>query len=84
MFGYTIYQQKNMPDSTIQISGISDDGKLPAKGTKGWASTILSPVGKVEIEGEIYAAIALTGYIQAGEKVEVVHFQNNQLFVKKI
>ncbi len=73
-----------MSDSTLQISGISDDGKLPKKGMKGRASTTLRPVGKVEIEGETYDAIALNGYIHEGEKVEVVHFQNNQMFVKKI
>ena len=39
--------------------------------------------GKVEIEGYIYDATAETGYIDKGEKIEVVRFETAQLFVRK-
>jgi membrane-bound serine protease (ClpP class) len=49
----------------------------------GVAKTILRPAGKVEIEGDMYDATALTGYIDSGEEIEVVNYQTGQLFVKK-
>lgn len=49
----------------------------------GRAMTILRPSGKVEIEGDMYDATALTGYIDRGEEIEVVNYQTGQLFVKK-
>ena len=53
-------------------------------GMKGKAFTMLRPSGKVEINGEIYDASALTGYIEKGEAVEVVKFESAQLFVRKV
>jgi len=49
----------------------------------GRAMTILRPAGKVEIEGEMYDATALTGYIDKDEIIEVVSYHTGQLFVKK-
>ena len=52
-------------------------------GKTGIARTILRPAGKVDIEGDIYDAVALTSYIEKGETVKVVDYQNAQLVVKK-
>ncbi len=52
-------------------------------GKKGTAFTILRPSGKVEIDGDVHDATAETGYIDKGEKVEVVKFETAQLFVRK-
>ena len=49
----------------------------------GVAKTILRPSGKVEIDGDMYDATALTGYIEQGEEIEVVNYQTGQLFVRK-
>ena len=49
----------------------------------GRAMTILRPAGKVEIEGEMFDATALTGYIDKDELIEVVNYQTGQLIVKK-
>lgn len=73
-----------MVDIPISDSGIFEDNKSPGKGFPGIAATDLQPAGKVEIDGEIYEAIAITGFVKRGTKVEVVHFQNIQLFVRKI
>jgi membrane-bound ClpP family serine protease len=36
------------------------------------------------IEGEIFDATALTGFIDKGEAVEVVKYETAQLFVRKV
>ena len=51
---------------------------------KGTAHTILRPAGKVMIDGEIFDATAITGYIEKGEEIEVVSYETGQLFVRKI
>lgn len=52
-------------------------------GKSGITRTILRPSGKIDIEGEMYDATALNGYIDEGEPVEVVSYQTGQLFVRK-
>ena len=53
-------------------------------GKTGTAYTMLRPGGKVEIDGKIYDAKALTGYIEATKNIEVVKFEMAQLYVKEI
>jgi len=53
-------------------------------GKKGTAHSILRPVGKVMIDGEIFDATAITGYIEKGDMIEVVRYETTQLFVKRI
>ncbi len=50
----------------------------------GVSRTILRPSGKIEIDGDLYDAVALTSYINKGEKVIVVDYHNAQLVVKKV
>jgi len=50
---------------------------------QGIARTILRPAGKVEIDGDLYDATAITGYIEQDEKIIVVGYQTSQLIVKK-
>lgn len=52
-------------------------------GKTGMAQTILRPAGKVEIEGDLYDATAITGYIDKGNPIKVVGYQTGQLVVKK-
>lgn len=52
-------------------------------GKKGTAHTILRPVGKVMIDGELFDATALTGYIDKGAEIEVAKYETTQLIVKK-
>lgn len=53
-------------------------------GKQGIAATLLRPVGKVEIDGEILDATSEVGFIEKDESIEVTRFENAQLFVKKI
>ena len=61
----------------------SDSAMQQWIGKKGNARSILRPAGKVEIEGEILDAVAETGYIEPGEPVVVVRFENAQLIVRR-
>lgn len=52
-------------------------------GKTGVAHSILRPAGKVTIEGNVYDATAITGYIEKGEQVVVSGYQATQLIVRK-
>jgi membrane-bound serine protease (ClpP class) len=61
----------------------SDVEYVEMVGKTGIAHSILRPAGKVKIGDNVYDATALTGYIDQGEKIEVVRYETTQLFVKK-
>lgn len=50
----------------------------------GVSKTILRPAGKIDINGNLFDATAITGFIEKDEKVIVVNYQTSQLIVKKI
>ncbi len=52
-------------------------------GTTGIAHTILRPAGKVKIENRYFDAVAKIGYIEKGEPIKVVSYENAQLVVMK-
>ena len=52
-------------------------------GQTGHAATILRPGGKVNINSELYDAIAESGYIDKGVEIEVTGFSGGQLVVGK-
>ncbi len=45
--------------------------------------TILRPGGRIEVEGEILDAVAESGYIERGEEVTILAFENSQFTVSK-
>lgn len=51
---------------------------------KGIASTVLRPSGKIEIDGILYDAVAIDGFISPGEPVRVERQESYSLFVRKI
>lgn len=53
-------------------------------GKTGVAYTVLRPSGKVEIDDEIYDAYTRGGYIEKGEKIEVIAEEGTSLKVKSI
>lgn len=50
----------------------------------GVSRTVLRPSGKIEIDGIWYDAVALDGYIEAGEEIYVEKHENYSLFVRKL
>lgn len=52
------------------------------EGKVGVAITVLRPSGKIEIEGEVFDAIAEHGFIEKGESVRVIKDEAGQLYVE--
>ncbi len=52
-------------------------------GKNGTAHTILRPSGKVNVEGEIWDAKSLEGFIDKDEKITVLRHESGQLYVEK-
>ena len=61
---------------------------LPAEelriGQHGVTLSRLSPMGKVEIDGRIFEAKAISEYVDQKSKVEVIGFENFNVIVKRI
>ena len=49
---------------------------------EGTAFTVLRPSGKVMIDNELYDGVSESGFIEKGTKVEVVRFENAQVYVE--
>ena len=56
---------------------------LTLVGMTGVASTDLRPSGKVYMEGEFYDANSLKGFVDKGDEVVVIRYENFQLYVRK-
>ena len=50
---------------------------------EGIAHTDLRPAGKIIIDGKVYDATSSFGYIEKGNAIEVIAYENAQLIVKK-
>lgn len=53
-------------------------------GKTGIAHTVLRPSGKVIVEGEIYDAKSVIGYIEKDTEVKIVRFESGQIYVLKV
>jgi len=62
--------------------GVSTEQKILV-GRIGIAATVLRPSGKVEVDNNLYDAMAIDVFIDKGETVEVVRFASYQLYVRK-
>ncbi|HAH56950.1 MAG TPA: serine protease, partial [Bacteroidales bacterium] len=62
----------------------SDSQYTEMLGQTGETYTILRPAGKVMINGKMFDAVAQTGYIDKGEAVRIVKYENAQLIVRKV
>ena len=78
---------KNFALNTVQHA---DEGYISVetnmlllKGKEGIAQTVLRPGGKVLIEGEVYDAVAETGFIDKGENVFVTRIEATQIYVER-
>jgi len=59
-----------------------DPELLLLKGKHGMAVTTLRPSGKIDIEGQTYDAMAVSGMIDKGTKIVVVKVETAQLYVE--
>lgn len=58
--------------------------ELKLVGKSGITSTILRPSGKVSIEGVVYDAISVEGFIEKGTQVTVIRYDTGQIYVEKV
>jgi len=82
--GKTFFGQLALVTTMESTEGFSsvDSQQQMMLGVSGIAASILRPAGKIDIDGEIYDAVAETGYISKGTPVEVIGMSNTQLVVK--
>jgi len=60
---------------------VSSPSLISLVGKKGMAATVLRPSGKVWVDGEFYDAVSESGFIEKGDKIKVIRFENAQLYV---
>lgn len=53
-------------------------------GLEGVAVTDMRPAGKVEVNGQVMDAVAVMGFISAGDRVKVTKYENAQIYVNRI
>lgn len=61
-----------------------ETGMFELKGKTGISKTVLRPAGKILVDGEVYDAIASTGFIDKDVKIIVSKVEATQLYVDKI
>lgn len=80
-FGMRLISRRMQLDSDQEgYQACSLDSELV--GLFGSATTDLRPSGKIEIKGAPYPAVSQKGYIEKGEKVEVIQIQMGHLIVR--
>ena len=55
-----------------------------AVGDRGMAATRLGPIGTARINDKSYEVTSLEGMIDAGTRVEIVHIENNKIYVRPV
>jgi membrane-bound serine protease (ClpP class) len=79
---------KNFALNTVQPVSegfVSVDTRLfELKGKTGISQTVLRPGGKIIIDGEVFDAVAETGFIEKDEQVVVTRIESVQLFVELV
>ena len=63
--------------------GVPDDMKC-YMGAEGVSLTVLRPAGKIKIDDKIIDAVSYNDFINEGEIVKVVKYENSQLYVLKV
>lgn len=90
IFGKNILKSSAFKRLVLEDEQKSDQGytssvsKADLLHKQGVAKTVLRPSGKIEIDGVWYDAVALDGFIDAGDLIYVEKHENYNLFVRKI
>ncbi|GGH28106.1 nodulation protein NfeD [Sphingobacterium alkalisoli] len=71
-------------EQTAESGYTSSVPKVNLINKNGIAKTVLRPSGKIEIDGIWYDAVALDGFIEAGDQIYVEKHENYSLFVRKL
>lgn len=83
-------EQGVMEDAALMLEQKIDDGYLGVPsdlscfvGAEGVALSVLRPSGKIKIGDKIIDAVSYNDFIDEGETVKVVKYENTQLYVLK-
>ncbi len=69
----------------VDAGFVSFDGNNPSLiGKEAISFTVLRPSGKIELDNEIYDAVSLIGFIDAGKTVKIEKQENGQLYVIEV
>jgi membrane-bound ClpP family serine protease len=60
-----------------------DPSSYPLAGASGIVVSTLRPSGKIDVDGKYYDAMSTGGFIEKGEKVEVLRIEGSQVIVNK-
>ena len=91
--GNKLFTAKSGPFKNLSLKTVQNvsDGYVSVetsifslKGKNGVAKTVLRPGGKILVEGEVYDAIAASGFIDKDEKIVVVKIEATQVYVEKL
>ena len=74
----SLHQTMKSEDGYVGV----DPELLLLKGKSGRAITTLRPSGKIDIEGQTYDAMAVSGMIDKGTNIVVVRVEAAQLYVE--
>ncbi|WP_140938434.1 NfeD family protein [Sphingobacterium lumbrici] len=81
----SVFKRLVLEDEQTAESGYTSSvPKINLINKSGVAKTVLRPSGKIDIDGIWYDAVALDGFIEAGEPIYVEKHENYNLFVRKI
>jgi len=90
--GNKLFSAHSGPFKNLALHAVQDvnDGYLNVdasfialKGKTGTAQTVLRPGGKVLIDGEVYDAVAESGFIDRNETIAVTRVGTSQLYVER-
>ena len=90
LFGKNVMRSSAFRKLVLQDEQRSETGytssvpKINLINEEGMAKTVLRPSGKIEIDGVWYDAVALDGFVDAGEPIYVEKHENYNLFVRKL
>lgn len=84
LFSYSPIISRGSQDKELGYTSGPRKESLPSLGEKGIAYSSLRPSGKVLINGEVYDALAESGFIEKEEEIKVMSIRANRLIVRKI
>ncbi len=76
----SLKSEQNVNDGFVCI----ETGMFALKGKTGISKTVLRPAGKVLIEGEVFDAVAITGFIDKDVEIVVAKVEATQLYVEGV
>jgi len=85
-----LFENDALPYLTLNTVQDKNEGYVAADityyalaGKMGTAYTDLRPSGRIEVDGEIYDAVAETGFIERYSSIVIVKYETGQLYVRK-